>query len=146
MVSPAIANAVEPGGKLVPTLLCLGELHVLNVPTAIVVIFTVGALVNRRKSCGHHQLPLRADSPDREKNTTDNGCNGGGLEECRVNPRRNILSRLLAHFPFLLEIGYWMLIYWVEMLVLVGWPLWGVELTVLQSDIPRATGGLREND
>lgn len=38
----------------------------------------------------------------------------GAVETHRTKPRQTIRFRILRQFPFLLEIIYWLLIYWVR--------------------------------
>ncbi|KAJ5655686.1 hypothetical protein N7507_007636, partial [Penicillium longicatenatum] len=85
-------------------------LNILNYFTAIVAIFTVGAWVNRKKK------PLGGYDETRPLLREDNPAERG--TSCHVEARyaRNkqyIHSRVLERFPFLLEIWYWLLIYWI---------------------------------
>lgn len=82
---------------------------------AIVVSFTVGTIVNRhvqrRKTPSEHASdagtpPLCTQIYLGQRQTSvipDNACF-----------RNNLTSRLLAYFPFLLEIWYWLMTYWVR--------------------------------
>ncbi|OCL08001.1 hypothetical protein AOQ84DRAFT_341008 [Glonium stellatum] len=79
-------------------------------PILIALTFTVGAVVNRQrrrkrpeKLCGHAPLsdPIR-----------DASSRGPNFLPDNTAFRLNITSRLLASFPFLIEIWYWLLTYW----------------------------------
>jgi hypothetical protein len=52
---------------------------------------------------------LKDDSED--ENSTENGY--GAIEAQPSRPRQTIPARVLKKFPFLLELFYWLLIYWV---------------------------------
>jgi hypothetical protein len=105
----ALKNILEPGGQLHP---CKNMvlLNILNYFTAIVAIFTVGAWVNRKKKPlgGYDETRplLREDNPA-ERETS---CH---VEARYARNKQYIHSRVLERFPFLLEIWYWLLIYWV---------------------------------
>lgn len=85
-------------------------LSIFNI--AIVAIFTIGSWVNRRKSIAHdedHREPLLREEPPEEP---ESGLYATGQRSLRN--RRYLHSRILAQFPFLLEIWYWLLTYWVR--------------------------------
>ncbi|PYH93345.1 hypothetical protein BO71DRAFT_399816 [Aspergillus ellipticus CBS 707.79] len=80
-------------------------------PGAIVAAFTAGTLINRRK-----HVRLR-DNPDVESSLLHSDPEGlkpndEGYERS-IRNRRTMQSRILAKFPFLLEIWYWLLTYWI---------------------------------
>ncbi|KAJ5304384.1 uncharacterized protein N7443_004044 [Penicillium atrosanguineum] len=82
-------------------------------PGAIVAIFTLGTWINRcerSRATGDPRTPLFKDDSE-DENTGENGY--GAIEEQPCRPRRVVHSRVLRKFPFLLEIFYWLLIYWV---------------------------------
>ncbi|RDW61842.1 phosphatase PAP2 family protein [Aspergillus mulundensis] len=82
-------------------------------PGAIAAIFTASTLVNRRR----RRTESPSDTPDVEspllpepvvaKDTDEDGYFRS------VDKGRTIQSRVLARFPFLIEIWYWLLIYWI---------------------------------
>jgi len=82
----------------------------LTPSAAIVLLFTIGALTNRRGLRSRRQnndceaSPI-SSKPLRIKHDLD----GAPSHQ----PHQNPFSRLLATFPFLLEIWYWLLTYWV---------------------------------
>lgn len=89
----------------------------LTIFLALVLLFTVGTLINYR--------PFRPDQPD--ENSPLLGTQTTTTEEPSKQPkwwqrpdntrfRKNITSRFLAHFPFLIEIVYWNLVYWIYQL------------------------------
>lgn len=77
---------------------------------AIVAIFTLGTWINRKNKslCGHDETRplLREDNPE-ERDTSSHA------EARYARNRAYIHSRVLERFSFLLEIWYWLLIYWV---------------------------------
>ncbi|KAJ5134328.1 hypothetical protein N7526_005693 [Penicillium atrosanguineum] len=82
-------------------------------PGAIVAIFTLGTWINRcerSRATGDPRTPLFKDDSE-DENTGENGYGAIEAQPCR--PRRVVHSRVLRKFPFLLEIFYWLLIYWV---------------------------------
>ncbi|KAJ6085994.1 hypothetical protein N7486_010275 [Penicillium sp. IBT 16267x] len=94
----ALKNILEPGE------------NALNHFAAIVVIFTLGTWINRKKKPldGYDEIrPLL-----REDNLAEREISGHAEARCARN-RQYIHSRVLWRFPFLLEIWYWLLIYWI---------------------------------
>jgi hypothetical protein len=86
----------------------MGALGIILEPAAIVVSLTAGTLINRRKELNFSETPC-VETPLLED------------EDCEdLKPRRsskghpNIQTRILARFPFLIEIWYWLLTYWVR--------------------------------
>ncbi|KAK7547566.1 PAP2 superfamily-domain-containing protein [Phyllosticta citricarpa] len=82
-------------------------------PGVIVLVFTIGALVNRRRDA-------RQDDPEayapllarfNEINPTSSS---GRPDSSRF--RDNLMSKFLAKFPFVMEIWYWNLSYWIYQL------------------------------
>lgn len=107
-----LQNLLEPGGKLYPGIAAAIRIvtNVYSTSTAIVAVFTTGTLINRRRHVRSPEIPsvespLLADGLEDVKPNTD--------DERSLRNRRTPQSRLLAHFPFLLEILYWLLTYWV---------------------------------
>ncbi|KAF2007318.1 hypothetical protein P154DRAFT_117485 [Amniculicola lignicola CBS 123094] len=82
-------------------------------PGSVVLFFTLGTLWNRRRS-SKVELP----SSPRRLPTHYGSEQGVGLLVIPDNTpsRRNLLSRFVTAFPFLVEIWYWLLIYWVYQL------------------------------
>ncbi|CEL04234.1 Putative Integral membrane protein [Aspergillus calidoustus] len=82
-------------------------------PGAIVATFTAGALVNRRR----RRIITLLDTPSVESPLLPDTDDAKSIDEDdSVLPSehsRTIQSRILARFPFLLEIWYWLLIYWI---------------------------------
>ncbi|KAJ5404135.1 hypothetical protein N7509_004006 [Penicillium cosmopolitanum] len=105
----------------------MGLLKSILEPLAIAAIFTIGAWVNREDVPWYDDLRaplLKNDDADPEQN----GLRAGHGDEARdgevvrdnasaeLAPKRykpNIQSRILARFPFIIEIFYWLLIYWI---------------------------------
>ncbi|KKK17430.1 hypothetical protein ARAM_005178, partial [Aspergillus rambellii] len=88
-----------------------GGCYRLLTPPAILIIFIAGTLINRRRSIRLPETPsvespLLADDPD-AKPTEDE------YSADTVDNSRTVQSRILARFPFLLEIWYWLLTYWI---------------------------------
>ncbi|KAJ7109066.1 PAP2 superfamily-domain-containing protein [Mycena crocata] len=85
-------------------------------PLVIIVIFVVGLLVNRRPNMNNsrgHILPTSEIEIPLLKQYTSEPTRMNGIpipDNHRF--RRNSLSRLLARFPFAMEIFYWLLTYW----------------------------------
>ncbi|KAI9374492.1 integral membrane protein [Aspergillus egyptiacus] len=82
-------------------------------PGAIAGIFTAGTLINRRRRRG-----LRSpDSPSVDSPLLPDPDDAKPIEEGHAirfaENSHTIQSRILVRFPFLLEIWYWLLIYWV---------------------------------
>lgn len=72
-------------------------------------VFTAGTLINRDKRAHIFRTPCVESQllrDEREEQKSD-------------DKRPTIQTRVLAHFPFLLEIWYWLLTYWVLYLVLM---------------------------
>ncbi|OOQ83900.1 integral membrane protein [Penicillium brasilianum] len=86
-------------------------------PGAIAAIFTLGAWINRRHDRRGDNDPIRAPllldhDIDQERDT--HGEPGEDTVTGASGPKRlSLQSRALARFPFLLEIWYWLLIYWI---------------------------------
>ncbi|KAK8173821.1 integral membrane protein [Phyllosticta citrichinensis] len=82
-------------------------------PGVIILVFTVGALINRRRSTGQDDpeayAPLLAPA-NGQSLTSSSGCHDS------TRFRDNWTSRFLAKFPFLMEIWYWNLSYWTYQL------------------------------
>ncbi|KAJ7163027.1 PAP2 superfamily-domain-containing protein [Mycena filopes] len=88
-------------------------------PIVIIFIFLVGLLLNRcRRSKVHGQrLPTSPHDSDAEipllKTYTARATKMHGIPIPDTRPfRRNFVSKLLARFPFAMEIIYWLLTYW----------------------------------
>ncbi|KAF2192235.1 hypothetical protein K469DRAFT_716748 [Zopfia rhizophila CBS 207.26] len=85
-------------------------------PATIALIFTAGTLINRRKPRYNH---LSLDSKDASlgssRTSSPDSRQASWLPENSAF-RHNLLSRFLAAFPFLLEIWYWLLTYWIYQL------------------------------
>ncbi|RAL12787.1 phosphatase PAP2 family protein [Aspergillus homomorphus CBS 101889] len=88
----------------------MGGLQNFLEPGAIVAVFTTGTLINRRKHARLLESPS-AESPLLEDGLEDAKPNT--YDERSIRNRRTIQSRILAYFPFLLEILYWLLTYWI---------------------------------
>ncbi|KAF3395711.1 hypothetical protein F1880_007310 [Penicillium rolfsii] len=88
-------------------------------PAAIAALFTLGAWINKRDGrCGgvgdDTRTPLlHEDDCEQGQDTHDRFGDDAISEAQRHKPRLWLHSRVLARFPFLLEIWYWLLIYWV---------------------------------
>ncbi|KAF7161286.1 hypothetical protein CNMCM5623_006903 [Aspergillus felis] len=85
----------------------MGALGILLEPAAIVVIFTAGTLINRWKDTKYSETPC-VETPLLE----DEDCEDLKIRRSSKG-RPNIQARILARFPFLIEIWYWLLTYWV---------------------------------
>lgn len=85
--------------------------------TAIAAIFTLGAWINRRHDrCGVND-PIRTPllhEDDIEQEQDTHGVGADTVTEASGRKRLSLQSRALARYPFLLEIWYWLLIYWVR--------------------------------
>ncbi|KAL1969118.1 hypothetical protein VTN77DRAFT_372 [Rasamsonia byssochlamydoides] len=85
-------------------------------PGAVITIFAIGTFINRRKalkSSSDVEAPIALEENDAKE--TGYGVTSSTVrhEAYDFRPRRhNIQSRLLARFPFLIEIWYWLLTYW----------------------------------
>ncbi|KAL1998598.1 hypothetical protein VTN02DRAFT_5917 [Thermoascus thermophilus] len=101
MTISALRNAIEPG--------------------AIVATFTAGTLINRRRT---PRLSKPIDDVEAPESDDDEGDEqkrrgesvyqyGTVTRHSSPPPRKNNHTRLLAHFPFLIEIWYWLLTYWI---------------------------------
>lgn len=82
-------------------------------PLLVVSLLTAGCLVNYRS--GSAQQVVYASSMARDSRPTKMPVFfGKQLRIPDTEPfRRNITSRFLAYFPFLMEVWYWLLTYWV---------------------------------
>ncbi|KAK1753908.1 PAP2 superfamily-domain-containing protein [Echria macrotheca] len=73
-------------------------------PLAIVTVFTIGTLINRRRrsngSISEKDVETALDTPTLPRLTSKLGS-------------RNLPSAILAQFPFLVEVWYWQLTYWI---------------------------------
>ncbi|PYH70083.1 phosphatase PAP2 family protein [Aspergillus vadensis CBS 113365] len=90
----------------------MGAVKNILEPAAIVAAFTAGALINRRKNAKLLATP-DVESPLLEAPPVDIKPNDEDSDERTIRNRRTIQSRILAKFPFLLEIWYWLLTYWI---------------------------------
>lgn len=86
--------------------------HVDN-PIAIVLAFTVGAVVNRRRRCRRAEEEPCTSAPLLGQDKSPSCLRPSFLPDNTMF-RLNITSTLLASFPFLIEIWYWLLTYWVS--------------------------------
>ncbi|OJJ44898.1 hypothetical protein ASPZODRAFT_134312 [Penicilliopsis zonata CBS 506.65] len=85
-------------------------------PVAIAAIFTAGTIINRRKtpkSANRHGVrsPLLEEDP--EDQAVQHACSDGEDDDGIMIKKPTLQTRVLAWFPFLLEIWYWLLIYWI---------------------------------
>lgn len=84
----------------------------------IAAIFTLGAWINRRHDRRRVNDPIRTPllhEDDIEQEQDTHGCPGEDtVTETFGRKRLSLQSRALARYPFLLEIWYWLLIYWVR--------------------------------
>ena len=104
------------------------------------IIFTIGTVINRRKNPRPSHQHQRTDTE--KQNHAGNNSNRGRHPDLFCRNTKNPQSRLLAHFPFLLEIGYWLLIYWV-------WPCPHNQCSGLrldEIDIPRSQSSLSKSN
>ncbi|KAK1143884.1 hypothetical protein N8T08_005999 [Aspergillus melleus] len=107
------ATTRHPVFLQLPRIPSMGGIRNLIEPGAIVAVFTAGTLINRRK---HIRLPetpsvespLLGDNHHAPHNPPNEDVVFHSFET-----RRTIQSRFLAYFPFLLEIWYWTLSYWI---------------------------------
>ncbi|KAA8646979.1 hypothetical protein EYZ11_000152 [Aspergillus tanneri] len=81
-------------------------------PGAIVATFTAGTIINRRSNVRIRETPSVEDPLLGDSQQTPKPANQD-LYFRSPGPRRTLQSRILAHFPFLLEIWYWVLTYWI---------------------------------
>ncbi|KAL5356699.1 PAP2 superfamily-domain-containing protein [Aspergillus floccosus] len=88
----------------------MGILRNLLEPGAIVATFTVGTLINRRKPTRRPSVETPLLNDDSEIQKPDDQEDD---DEITQRNRDTIQSRILASFPFLLEIWYWILTYWI---------------------------------
>ncbi|KAJ5100246.1 hypothetical protein N7456_006298, partial [Penicillium angulare] len=83
--------------------------------TVIIAVFTIGTWINRREPTEgdpDHRTPLlQSESPSPEEVDDASGFDASKLRSLRN--REYLHSRILARFPFLLEIFYWLLTYWI---------------------------------
>ncbi|KAJ9292795.1 hypothetical protein DTO271G3_8370 [Paecilomyces variotii] len=89
-------------------------------PGAVVATFALGTIINRRKSSTPLQTNDDLNKPvvivDQEavRDNEDVVYKYGTVTESSVPKRRKAIhSRLLNYFPFLMEIWYWLLTYWI---------------------------------
>ncbi|GKZ20959.1 hypothetical protein AbraIFM66950_007182 [Aspergillus brasiliensis] len=90
----------------------MGAVKNILEPAAIVAAFTAGTLINRRKNAKLLATP-DVESPLLDAPSVDIKPNDDDSDERTIRYRRTIQSRILAKFPFLLEIWYWLLTYWI---------------------------------
>ncbi|KAL4805938.1 PAP2 superfamily-domain-containing protein [Aspergillus unguis] len=81
-------------------------------PGAIAIIFTATALYTRRRRPVKPSNTPSVESPLLPDRDVANPLDADDYIG-HVKNRRTIHSRILAHFPFLIEIWYWLLIYWI---------------------------------
>ncbi|OJJ41779.1 hypothetical protein ASPWEDRAFT_48280 [Aspergillus wentii DTO 134E9] len=91
----------------------MGKVKNILEPLAIVLVFTVGTLINRRKSSNKLRLPIGPETPLLREETRESDASEDSNREARTESRLTIQSRFLAYFPFLIEIWYWLLTYWI---------------------------------
>ncbi|KAG2414570.1 hypothetical protein HFD88_003761 [Aspergillus terreus] len=89
----------------------MGALRNLLEPGAIVATFTIGTLINRRKTARRPSVETPLLNDDREIQKPDD--HDEDNDEITQRNRNTIQSRILAYFPFLVEIWYWLLTYWI---------------------------------
>ncbi|KAJ9260425.1 hypothetical protein DTO207G8_470 [Paecilomyces variotii] len=89
-------------------------------PAAVVATFALGTIINRRKSSTPLQAnddlnkPVVTVDPEGVRDNEDAVYKYGTVTESSVPRRRKAIhSRLLNYFPFLMEIWYWLLTYWI---------------------------------
>jgi len=86
----------------------------------IAAIFTLGTWVNRKDVPWYDDIRaplLIPGDTDTRENTLEANTSVPAERDSEIpfkKRRRNIQTRILARFPFLLEILYWLLIYWVR--------------------------------
>ncbi|KAF2110235.1 PAP2 superfamily-domain-containing protein [Lophiotrema nucula] len=100
----ALRNVLEPGGQYAYS----SDTYVRSCAIAIVLIFTAGALLNRRRKSEWSPIqgsPARYPSSSKVRKSSR-------LPDNTIF-HNNISSRFLSSFPFLIEIWYWNLSYWV---------------------------------
>jgi hypothetical protein len=88
-------------------------------PLIVAGLLTAGCLINRRTST---QLKAAAAAQERvpEPNTRLPLFKWQAHVPNNARFRANITSRFLAYFPFLMEVWYWLLTYWVGSLMCTG--------------------------
>jgi len=89
-------------------------------PAVVVTLFTVGTLVNRRRRAKDPKYQtdietslLPPPSPSRSPSPSVDRFDDKRWVPDNSRFRNNLVSRFLAYFPFLIEIWYWLLTYWV---------------------------------
>lgn len=96
----------------------MGAFKNLIEPGSIVLAFTAGTLINRRRAIREDErevrAPLLAPSPRATSPQSLPSARPTYPDNSRF--RDNLTSRFLAKFPFLIEIWYWNLTYWVYQL------------------------------
>ncbi|KKA26536.1 hypothetical protein TD95_005187 [Thielaviopsis punctulata] len=83
-------------------------------PISIVLSFTIASIVNRRRSDSHFYT--RADSQETGGSGITSSYWGTSSSEKLPLTFWNLLGRFFHKFPFLIEIWYWNLTYWVYQL------------------------------
>lgn len=113
--------------------------------SAIVIIFIIGILFHRRKRQPQQKIdpPLYSDDPEQQKEDGDNETKDGPHWKKRVSAKMHIHSRILAYFPFLVEVGYWQFIYWVWSVPLLPLVL---QANAMVQDISRIASSLCDGD
>ncbi|KAJ5381091.1 uncharacterized protein N7496_003519, partial [Penicillium cataractarum] len=94
----------------------MGILKNVLEPGAIAAIFTLGAWINRRHDRRFVNDPICAPllhEADIEQEQDGEPGEDTVTETSGRKPRLSLQSRALARYPFLLEIWYWLLIYWI---------------------------------
>ncbi|KAL1898672.1 hypothetical protein Cpir12675_001779 [Ceratocystis pirilliformis] len=85
-------------------------------PLSIVLSFTIGSIINRRRGDSHFYERANAQEGGKGGITTSYWNSGGQNEKSR-NTFWSLLGRFFNKFPFLIEIWYWNLSYWVYQLL-----------------------------
>ncbi|PLB46015.1 hypothetical protein P170DRAFT_439701 [Aspergillus steynii IBT 23096] len=91
----------------------MGGIRNLIEPGAIVAVFTAGTLINRRKHVRLPETPSVESPLLGENHPAPHKPPNEDVVFHSFKTRRTIQSRILAYFPFLLEIWYWVLTYWI---------------------------------
>ncbi|KAL4917998.1 PAP2 superfamily-domain-containing protein [Aspergillus aurantiobrunneus] len=81
-------------------------------PSALVGTFTATTLINRRR----RRVAITPETPNVESPLLPDPDDAKSIEDERIRSVENngtIQSRILSRFPFLIEIWYWLLIYWI---------------------------------
>ncbi|EKG21280.1 integral membrane protein [Macrophomina phaseolina MS6] len=92
----------------------MGAFKNLIEPGSIVLGFTAGTLINRRRAIRESERELHAPLLSAPRGASPSPTPQFYPDNTRF--RNNLISRFLAKFPFLLEIWYWNLTYWVYQL------------------------------